>query len=188
MNHNQVVRSVMVQCPAITKDLASRVIGFMNRNHCACSDCAALKRMMADPPLVAIDLSFAQANTVLHALRTCAQKSDYALGFADHLCRLIGLAIERANEPSSILHQLEQGHAYTREQVRFDRLRLWFAREFTSMGIDQNERFTKLMNEARRLLTEKNEFPVTDEFGFHFDQRLRNRVATLADWLTKQIV
>lgn len=188
MNHKQVVRSVSVQCPAIAKDLASRVIGFMNRNHCACADCSSLKRLLADPPLITTDMSFAQANTVLQGLRTLASTSDYALGFADHLCHLIGQAIARSNEPAAVLHQLEQAHAYTREQVRYDRLRLWFAREFTALGVEQNERFTKLMNEARRLLTEKDEFPVNDECGFRFDAQLRNRVATLADWLAKQIV
>jgi hypothetical protein len=188
MNHKQVLRSVVVHCPAMTKHLGSAVIGFMKRNHCACTDCKELKRKMGDPPLVAFPLSFAQATIVLHGLRCNAANCDYALGFADHLCQLLGLAIERSNEPPSVLHQLEQAHAYTREQVRYDRLRLWFAREFNAHGSMSGERFRLLMNEARILLTERDEFPVTDEHGFRFDTALRNRVATLADWLAKQIV
>jgi hypothetical protein len=188
MNHKQVLRSVVVQCPAIPKQLGAAVIGFMNRNHCACADCGDLKRKMGDPPLVAFPLSFAQATTILQGLRINAANCDYALGFADHLCQLLGQAIEQSNEPPSVLHQLEQAHAHTREQVRFDRLRLWFAREFNAHGSTSGERFRRLMNEVCRLLTEKDEFPVTDEHGFRFDRTLRNRVATLADWLAKQIV
>jgi hypothetical protein len=188
MNHKQVVPSVVVQCPAITKPLCGAVLSFMNRNHCPCGDCAALKRIMADPPNAAMQLSFSQATMVMHGLRTGAANCDYALGFAEHLCQLLGTAIGLSQEHGAILHQLEQSHAYTREQIRYDRLRLWFACAFSAMGIPANERGTKLMNEARRLLTEKNEFPVNDPQHFRFDPALRNRVDTLADWLAKQIV
>jgi hypothetical protein len=68
-----------------------------------------------------------------------------------------------------------------------DRLRLWFAREFTELDVE-GERFERLMNEVRLSLAHTNgEFAVTSEHGFHFDTTLRNRVRTLANWLNTQV-
>lgn len=187
MNHKQVLNGVVVQCPAIPKELAAYVYGFMNRNTCLCADCGTLKRIMRDPPLTTIAISFAQATTILHALRISGSRSDYCLGYCEHLCHLLGQGIIASNETGRTLFELEAAHAHTRELIRMDRLRLWFAREFTELDVE-GERFERLMNEVRILLGRDNgEFAVVSENGFHFDTALRNRVRTLANWLNTQI-
>lgn len=184
MLHKHPLRNISVRVPGLSQQIGDLVIGFINRNPCACVECEALKRKMRNAPITEFSIGITAATTIMQALRL--QRSDYCLELAGRICHEAGIAITSATVCSRVLHKLEQGQAYTREQIRMERLRFWFTREWINAGIEPGDRFSRLVDEARLLLA-SNEFPVLDEAGFAFDQALRARIATLAHWMSTQI-
>jgi hypothetical protein len=184
MLHSSQLQKIVVTMPGMTKQLGKCVIEFMHQHSCQCSACRALLKLMRDPPVAEFCVSFTSANQVLQALRT--QRNDYSLEIAMRICNAIGYSIEQCTLPSNVLHQLEQAHAFTREQLRADRIRHCFERLFLSVGIEPGDRFSRLVD-AVRLEIYSNSFPILDESGFHFDNHLRVKIAAMAENLMQNI-
>ena len=188
MNHKYVIKSMRVQVPGMTKRQGHSVITFMKAHPCACLECHALYGIMRHPPLTDFYVGFASASVILQAMRL--ERCDFGLDIACRICQSVGDAIATCDEFSYVLHNLEQSHAFTREQIRCARIQFWFKRYWMNLGIEPGilpgDRLSRLVEEARLLIV-SNEFPILDEAGFVFDRVLAARIEMLADWIATQV-
>lgn len=181
----ETLRRMRVQPPPICPQVARWVLERVQP--CACPDCrdllAFLRKLIEesygvqqrDFDLPALNLP--QCGMVLQILETC--DDDASVEYAQQLCFRAGQAIQAADLPARLLHELEQGQAATRDQLESARAKLWFVRSVQS--IVGKDRCAELAGQIRPLNINGTFEPI------RFDVNFRLQIRAMAKRFVQQV-